>query len=231
MSSDSSEQLDEDEQNLLRETVDRALYFHRLEEAETAARKLRGASPNSTTAWELWGDVLLARGKLAEACAAFGKALELEPANADAERKYAAVQLDLHDAQRQRKLLESGNLAKLRGASEKAAGKAAAHSAFFPGLGQAYNGDYEKAIVMFVCAFALLIPAVRLVVTWISPTQEISALGAVFGYLGLFGFLALYIFSVYDAYRGGEQGTDQQTLGSPPAKPSENADTDETTLD
>ncbi len=224
------DQLDEMEQNQLREAADRAIYYQRPDEAEEAARKLLEAAPNSTTTWELWGDVLRAQGNLAEASAAFEKARELEPANADAERKYASVQLDLSQAERQRELLESGSLEDLRGAFQKAPGTAAARSAFFPGLGQAYNGDYERAIVMFACAFILLIPAVRLLVTWISPAQEISALGATFGYLGLFGFFALYIFSVYDAYRSGERGTDQQPLAASP-KPSEITNTDDTTVD
>ncbi len=230
MSGAPSDQLDEMEQNQLREAVDSALHYQRPDEAEQAARKLLEAVPNSTTTWELWGDILRAQENLAEASAAFEKALALEPANADAERKYALVQLDLSQAQRQRELLENGNLEDLRGAFQKAPGTAAARSAFFPGLGQAYNDDYEKAIVMFLCAFILLIPAVRLLVTWISPAQEISALGATFGYIGLLGFFMLYLFSVYDAYRGGEQGTDQQPLAAPP-KPSEIANTNDTTVD
>ncbi len=219
MSGDSLNQLEGSERDRLGETVSRALYFQRLEEAERAVVKLAEVAPDSTTTWELRGDVLLAQGKLPEASQAFEKAIELEPANADAERKFAAVQLDLSEAQGQREMLESGNLEQLRGAVSKEPGAAAARSAFFPGLGQVYNGEYEKGVAMFVVAFALLIPTVRLLVSWMSPAQNISTLGGVFGYIGLFGFLGLYIYGIYDAYRGSEPAADQQAFVTPPSKP------------
>ncbi len=225
MSGDNLNQLEGSERDRLGETVSRALYFERLDEAERAVLKLAEIEPDSTTTWELRGDVLLAQGKLAEASQAFEKAVELEPANADAERKFATVQLDLSQAQWQREMLESGKLEQFRGAVRKEPGAAAARSAFFPGLGQVYNGEYEKGIPMFVAAFVLLIPAVRLLVTWMSPQQTISALGAVFGYIGLFGFLGLYVYGIYDAYRSGESTADQSTFVAPPTKPAGGDDT------
>ena len=226
MNSDLPDELGGSERDRLGEAVSRALYFQRLDEAEQAVLKLEEVAPNSTTTWELRGDALLAQGNLAEASEAFQKALELEPANADAERKYAALQLDLSQAQREREMLESGDLEQFRGAVQKEPGAAAVRSAFFPGLGQVYKGEYEKGVAMFVAAFVLLIPAVRLVVTWlptflvtgVSSEQTISTLGAVFGYIGLFGFLGLYIYGVYDAYRSSEPSAGQQTPVAPPIK-------------
>lgn len=219
MSGDNLNQLEGSERDRLGETVGRALYFQRLDEAERAVLKLAEVASDSTTTWELRGDVLLAQGKSAEASQAFAKAIELEPANADAERKFAAVQLDLSQTQWEREMLESGDLEQLRGAVRKEPGAAAARSAFFPGLGQVYNGEYEKGVVMFVVAFALLIPTVRLLVTWMSPEQTISTLGGVFGYIGLFGFLGLYIYGIYEAYHSGEPAADQQAFVAPPTKP------------
>lgn len=212
------EQLDEVEWEQLAETVDRALHFQQLDKAQQAADKLRQAVPNSTTTWELWGDVLLAQDNLEEASEAFERAVELEPANADAERKYAALQLRIGPAQWQREMLESGDLEQFRGASHKEVGTAVARSAFFPGFGQVYNGEYEKGTIMFAIALALLIPAVRLLVTWISPTQSISTVGIVLGYIGLFGYLALYIIAILDAYRFGQQAADGQPIVAPPSK-------------
>lgn len=223
MNSDNPQQMDGMELEHLYEKMHTALHYQRVEEAEKTARELLEVAPRSTTSWELWGEVLLAQDKLEEAADAFKKAVELEPANADAERKYASVQLDLQQAKWQRETLESGDLSQFRGVADKEPATAAARSALFPGLGQVYNGEYEKGLIMFVVGLALLIGAVRLVVTWLSPGQSLSGLGAFLGYLGLFGGIALYIFGVYDAYRGGQQEEDQPLI-SPPSEPEDKGD-------
>ena len=215
MNSDNPQQMGEMELGQLCEKLHAALHYQRVEEAEQAARELLEVAPRSTTSWELWGDVLLAQGKIEEASDAFKKAVELEPANADAERKYASVQLDLQQAKWERQVLESGDLSQFRGAANKESGTAAARSALFPGLGQAYNGEYEKGLIMFFVGLALLTGAVRLVVTWLSSSQSLSGLGAVFGYLGLFGGIALYVFGVYDAYRGSQKEQDRPLVPPP----------------
>ena len=217
MNSDNPQQMDGMELEHLCEKLHTALHYQRVEEAEKTAIKLLEIAPRSTTSWELWGDVLLAQGKLEEASDALKKAVELEPSNADAERKYASLQLDLQQAKWERQVLESGDLSQFRGAVNKEPGTAAARSALFPGLGQVYNGEYEKGLIMFFVGLALLIPAVRLVVTWLSPDQSLSGLGAFLGYLGLFGGIALYIFGVYDAYRGSQKGQ-YRPLVPPPAE-------------
>lgn len=215
MNSDNPQQMAEMDLQHLCEKLHAALHYQRVEEAEKAARELLEIAPRSTTSWELWGDVLLAQGKIEEASDALKKAVELEPANADAERKYASVQLDLQQAKWEREALESGDLSRFRGAVNKEPGTAAARSALFPGLGQVYNGEYEKGLVMFFVGLALLIPAVRLIVIWLSPDQSPSGLVAFFGYLGLFGGIALYIFGVYDAYRGSQEEQDRPLVPPP----------------
>jgi len=212
MNSDNPQQMDGMELEHLYEKLHTALHYQRVEEAEETARGLLEVAPRSTTSWELWGDVLLAQGKIEEASNAFKKAVELEPANADAERKYASVQLDLQQAKWQYDALESGDLPQLRGAANKEPGTAAARSALFPGLGQVYNGEYEKGTVMFFVGLALLTLAVRLVATWLSPHESLSGLGEFLGYIGLFGGIALYTFGVYDAYRGSVRDQDHPSV-------------------
>jgi len=217
MNSDNPQQMGEMDLEHLYEKLHTALHYQRVEEAEKTARELLEVAPRGTTSWELWGDVLLAQGKLEEAADAFKKAVELESANVDAERKYASLQLDLQQAKWQREALESGDLSQFRGVADREPATAAARSALFPGLGQVYNGEYEKGLVMFFVGMALLIPAVQLVVAWLSPEQSPSGLATFFGYLGLFGGIALYVFGVYDAYRGGQEGKDQPLI-PPPAE-------------
>jgi len=217
MNSDNPQQMGEMDLEHLYEKLHTALHYQRVEEAEKTARELLEVAPRGTTSWELWGDVLLAQGKLEEAADAFKKAVELESANVDAERKYASLQLDLQQAKWQREALESGDLSQFRGVADREPATAAARSALFPGLGQVYNGEYEKGLVMFFVGMALLIPAVQLVVAWLSPEQSPSGLATFFGYLGLFGGIALYVFGVYDAYRGGQEEKDQPLI-PPPAE-------------
>ena len=218
MGDESREEMEQIDLAHLWENASRALHYDRIDEAEQAAQKLLDVAPDSTTTWELWGDVLLAKGKLEEAADSFRKAMALESANADAEHKYAQVQLELQEARRQRQALESGDLSQFRGAPRKEPGTAAARSALFPGFGQVYNGEYEKGLVMFVVGLVLVVLAIRLVTEWLSPAQSPSGLTAVLGYLGLFGGIALYVFGIYDAYRGGQQDTDR-SVPSPPASP------------
>ncbi len=218
MNSENPQPMGEMERGHLYEKLRTALHYQRVEEAEKTASELLEVAPRSTTSWELWGDVLLAQGKIEEASDAFKKAVELEPANADAERKYGSVQLDLHQAEWQRQVLESGDLSQFRGAANKEPGTAAARSALFPGLGQVYNGEYEKGLIMFFVGLALLILAVRLVATWLSPHETLSTLGVLLGYFGLFGGIALYIFGVYDAHRGSLRDQDHPSV-PPPTEP------------
>ena len=67
MNSDNSQQMDGMELGHLYEKLHTALHYQRVEEAEKAVRELLEVAPRSTTSWELWGDVLLAQGKLEEA--------------------------------------------------------------------------------------------------------------------------------------------------------------------
>lgn len=203
------EAFEQEQMARLYDTVRRELRAGRTPMAFEAAQQLVDNYPNSTTSHELMGDVLAAEGKRAKARAEYKQALELEPANADAERKFAQMALVLGEAQRTRRLLEAGDMKSLRGAVDKDPGKAAIRSMFFPGLGQLYNGEYEKGIV---CA-ALGLPLIGLALWGIAgfmtaalpqSPAPMSTLDTVLALLGLFGYGALATWSIWDAYRSAQ---------------------------
>ncbi len=199
--------LDEEVFRQLVEEVARDLHLRRLAEAEQGIRRLLAMSPHSTTALEMQGDVLRAQGKLPAARDAYRQAMAAEPANADAERKYAELSLQLqHDAW-DREALMAGDLERFRGAPHKDPTGAAARSLLFPGLGQLYNGDFELGVGLAAAGLALLIAVMSL---FVAPLMA-AMLGSVahkaeeppglWGYLSLAALLAVYIYSAYEAYK------------------------------
>lgn len=200
---------DLDIQNLY-ETAWRSLHYRRLDEAQDVAEKILQIAPDSTSAHELWGDVLLALGDKEAAAAEFKHALELEPANVDAERKYGMVVLQLQEAAGQRQALESGDLSRFRGVATKEPSVAAGRSAVFPGMGQLYNGEYEKGVVLAVLGLLLVIPAVNKFFEWVMPSGPPSLGGSILGWLGLIGYALTWAYSVYDAYQSGQRIAAQQ---------------------
>ena len=212
---ESSDQLDDLELQQLYEVARRDLRWGRLAEAQAAAQKIVQATPDSTSAHELWGDALLASGDVPGAAEAFKRALELEPANADAERKYGLVALQLQEASQQREALESGDLSRFRGASTKEPIVAAGRSALFPGMGQLYNGEYEKGIVFAVLGLLLIIPAANKVFAWLLPSAPMSLFASILGWVGLIGYLLVYSYGIYDAYDSGQRlAAEQDEIGA-----------------
>jgi len=176
--------------------------------AAESIQRLVARAPDSTSAHELMGDLLMAQGKRKAAGDSYKRAVELEPSNADAERKYAEAALALGSVERTRQLMETGSFELLRGATVKNSGAAAARSLFFPGLGQLYNGEYEKGIAAAVAGLPLfgltLWGLVNFVMSALprsagsmSFTQHLLAL------LGIIGYGALVSWSVWDAWRAG----------------------------
>jgi len=185
----------------------RGLHLNRLEQAAEGVQKLLEMSPESTTALELHGDVLRAQGDIKAARAAYQHALEAEPANADAERKYAELALQLDQATWDRDALLAGDLERFKGAPHKQAGGAAARSLLFPGLGQLYNGDFELGVALALAALLLFIPVMLLFVApavalALSPMSHLPAQPPGFwGWLSLVLLLGLYLYSAYEAYQ------------------------------
>lgn len=120
----------------------------------------------------------------------------------------------LGSAERTRHLMESGRLEELRGATARNPGAAAARSLFFPGLGQLYNGEYEKGIIACVAGLPLLGLGLWGVTNFImaaSPraTSAPTLTEHLLGLLGIFGYGVLVAWSVWDAWRAGQ--VDQAT--------------------
>ncbi len=212
--------LEPDEVGRLFDTVRRALHARRIPNAAEAAEELLEKHPDSTTAHELMGDVLAAQGKRSQAKEEYKRALELEPANADAERKFAELALMVGQSERTRQMLVAGDLEGLRGAVRKENGAAAARSLFFPGLGQLYNGEYERGMATVLAAFPLFGLAVWGISAFIgaaAPESEryhrvpMSTLQVILALLGLLGYGAVLAWSVWDAYRGGSSGSSEES--------------------
>ncbi|MEN6344989.1 MAG: hypothetical protein ABFE16_06750 [Armatimonadia bacterium] len=215
-------ELQPDEMGRLFETVRRELFLGRTSLAAQAAQELLGSHPDSTTAHELMGDVLAAQGKRSQAKEEYRKALDLEPANADAERKWAQVMLILGEANRTRALLESGRYEEIRGAVHKDPGGAAIRSMFFPGLGQLYNGEYEKGIVTVLVGLPLFGLALWGIVACLasvfpSSPEPMTGFDLALALTGIFGYGVLLVWSAWDAWQGG--GTKKQEGPQEPPRP------------
>jgi tetratricopeptide (TPR) repeat protein len=191
----------------LAEQVARDLHLKRLAEAARGVEQMLELSPESTTALELQGDVLRAQGNTKGAREAYKRALDREPANADAERKYAELALQLGQDAWNREALLAGDLERFKAASGKHAGGAAARSLLFPGMGQLYNGDFELGVVLGVAALILFIPVMLL---FVAPLIEVALSPmshrpaeppSVWGWLALVLLLGVYMYSAYEAYK------------------------------
>lgn len=193
-----------------------ALHVRRIEEALEIAQRLVAAKPSSTTAHELLGDVKAALGQLEEAEKEFRLAAELEPANADAHRKLGEVVLRRKSAEFEQRMLEMQLEDRtLRGAPHPEAEGAAIRSGLFPGLGQLYNGDYEKGAALAAGGMITLGLAVNGVFGLLTPESSHGreVLYLVFGGIG---YLVIYVYSIWDAIRTAREHQRMKELYRPP---------------
>ena len=186
--------------------VARDLHLRRLDEAARGVQQLLVMSPQSTTALEMEGDVLSAKGDAKGAREAYKRALAAEPANADAERKYAELALQLGQADWDREALLAGDLEHFKGAPHKAPAGAALRSLLFPGLGQLYNGDSELGVVLALLGTALLVGALTLIGIPLLDTirtaqHQPGPPPSPWSWLVLVALLGLYVYSAYEAYK------------------------------
>lgn len=201
---------DELEFEQLLDQTSRDVRYGNLPAAQEEVARLLEIRPDSTTVQELHGDLQRALGNRQAARAAYAKALELEPANADAERKLAEMILFLGEEGRIRDALLSGDT----DAYERVRGKRVAtsgalkRSALFPGLGQIYRGDVTAGLIMAGVGLLLVLLAIGylfppLTRMLIEVRRGGTAPGPGFvGWAALAGYLALYVYSLYDAQRG-----------------------------
>jgi tetratricopeptide (TPR) repeat protein len=223
-------QMPEEEFDGLYDKARMALHLGRVEEARDIASSMVAARPESTTAHELMGDVLALLNKLPEAEAEFRHASELEPANADAQRKLGEIVLRRAAPSFDRLLLEADLADRShRGAHKPDAQAAALRSALFPGLGQLYNGDYE---------LGLALAGIGIVLLGISLTGLAGAFPGVLGdiftkhsrelpppspygwaemIVGGLGYTVLYFYAIWEASRTAREEAGAGRLYTPPA--------------
>lgn len=201
----------EEEFERLVEEVARALHFGKLDQAQTGVQRLVKLAPDSTTAHELYGDVLWALRQTEVARGEYKRALEIEPANADAERKFAELSLQEGKQHWSVEALMAGEDDRFRGAAHKSPGGAALRSVLFPGLGQLYNGDFELGVGLAIIGLGLFMallgvfaaPYAAAIIG--SMARKSTGTGPSFwGWISLAGYLMVYIYSIYEAYQAGK---------------------------
>ena len=225
------EPADELEQQLQREHLDRLvlnvrlfLRQGRMAEAQSAIDELGKLDAGRSEAWELQGDLHRRRGERKAAREAYQQAFQLDPANADAERKYAEIVLFLGEEERarreQRQLVEKPDK---RPTKPRSPALAITYGCFFPGLGQLYNRQHEKGLALFLVGALILILLVNGIilapyrgipeagrrsggltyveqfVMWSENLREIPWWHWVLAVLGLLLFLAMHVVAIIDA--------------------------------
>ncbi len=221
---------DEDEFARLVGQVELNLRLHRAAEATRAADELVQRWPDSTTAHELAGDAATAQGQIGPARQHYKHALEIEPANGDAERKYGASLLAQTPEERRKALIQQviADPSALHASARKPL-NAVLNALLFPGLGQLYNHQQEKglgflgaAAVAAILLLSVVMPYVSASFTLGSPNareaQRQAAQAVVDGtgtgqwllvtICGLI-YAALYGWGIFDAWKHAQSETEQ----------------------
>ncbi len=208
----------------------RALRRGQIAAADKLVQEAAALAPDTTSVEELLGDVALAQKNYADAKRHFERALEIEPINADAERKLGEVVLVLGQAEHLRQRVEDVTedpTKRVRFTKQPLV--AALLSFVFPGFGQLYNSQHEKGLGLFaLCALLLMLLLDRLIM---SPFARMARQAARHGHVGIseqmertrdalahYGFVAwtlialgiavylgLWIYTIVDAYRTCQQ--------------------------
>ncbi len=218
MSAEDASPLSDDEFQELYDKARLDLHLGRPKEALELAERMVASRGDSTTAHEVLGDAYAALGKLQDAEAAYRRAIELEAANADAQRKLGEVVLQIRSTELQHEFLENRLQDKaLRGVVDPEPEAAAFRSGLFPGLGQLYNGEYEKGVALAVAGLVCLGFLTQGVFSLLSPEYSgpYSAYYAAFG--GIVG-LGIYVYSIWDAARGARSHAQLTELYRRPTK-------------
>ncbi|HUV05578.1 MAG TPA: hypothetical protein VMX94_10780 [Armatimonadota bacterium] len=117
--------------------------------AEERCREALGVSPEDVAIRETLGDILHERGKLDAALSEYRDAVELAPGSSSLETKLAKVALEIAERERQRAVAQ-GILESPHGYTRRERSPVTAVLlAIVPGLGQFYNGDLVKALVIW----------------------------------------------------------------------------------
>jgi tetratricopeptide (TPR) repeat protein len=230
--SDRQAELQEEEYTRLCDEAGLHLRLRRMTMAQAAVAKLLARWPDRTTAQERAGDLAFAQGKTPQARAHYQRALEIEPANGDAERKYGLALLTQTPDEQRRHLIEAvvADPTAHRPSPRKPL-NALLSALLFPGLGQLYNRQHEKGLAMLAGGAVLLmlqfyllvqvpygavarsvegrVPVHEQLAGWQAAlTQMSGGYWALTVLLGL-AFTGLYAFGVYDAWRQAESQTEK----------------------
>lgn len=197
-----------------RATLARA--HRRLEEALEFARQAAALEETSWESHELVGDLLMEKGEAEAAMASYRRAREIVVDRPLLEDKIARAALrqaaDQAAARRTQALLDGTARAE---APKRNPGYAALLSLVIPGLGQIYNGQVLKGIILLVVYVSLFSVAMLAALQGLSrmpqatagpvygPSLDLSAmLGALFDGVGLMWMLlliGLWIYAIADA--------------------------------
>ena len=121
-----------------------------IRDAEDTCRKALEISPGDVKIREMLGDILQEEGKIDMALAEYRAALAISPGAESLEKKFAKVTLEIGEAEHARQLAEDmiRNPRKYAGRARSPV-IAVISSAVVPGLGQLYNGQIIKAVIVF----------------------------------------------------------------------------------
>lgn len=228
-----AEELQEEEYARLCHEAGLHLRLNRMAMAEKAVAELLERWPDRTTAQERAGDLAMAQGKLQQARQYYRQALDLEPANGDAERKYGLALLTLTPDERRRNLIDAviADSTAVQPTARKPL-NALMNALVFPGLGQLYNRQHEKGLalvaaggVLLMLVFYLLIQIPYSMVAEASAGKKLAfheQLAGMQGALAQMGgeywllaillivlYLGLYGFGLYDAWRQAQSQTEK----------------------
>jgi tetratricopeptide (TPR) repeat protein len=173
----------------------------RFVEAEEKVEEAVALAPGDPSALEMLGDLLAEKGALSEAAEAYHRAMERAPERTALEEKHAHLVLMIADQKHERDLAERllANPALVASGRRRNPALAFFLSAFLPGMGQLYNGEYLKGVLFLGGSFLTFLlggeALLRLVFAASGSRVAPSGMEAAFGFLSLL----LWIAAVVDA--------------------------------
>jgi TM2 domain-containing membrane protein YozV len=228
MSENSADDTPKIRELLGRATLARA--HHKLDEALALARQAASLEETSWESHELVGDLLMEKGEAEAAMASYRRARKIAVDRPLLEDKIARAALrqaaDQTAARRTQALLDG---TARPDAPKRNPGYAALFSFVIPGLGQVYNGEILKGLILLVAYVALFSVAMLSALQGLSlmprggtgpvygPSFDVSAiLGAVFDGVGLIWMLlliGLWVYAIADAALRASKGLTSDDSG------------------
>lgn len=179
----------------------------RMAEAKERLARAKELAPDHPAVIELEGDIVFAQHRYSAAEKLYKQALELNPTSTKLEEKFATTVLKMYEPQLRMRQVPDDSLWSNRVPRKPVV--SILQSVLLPGLGQLYNGDLLKGMlvmgVTILCSFAQL----RVIVDKVYALKQIGAtasFGDVIGVIGqgpqliaTFLLIALWIYAIFDA--------------------------------